>query len=108
MAKQFKPKTIMFGTYYNVHCLHIYRELCLIARDSLYYTTACVNLYFIGRNDDPPVISYTADSTAQFVEGQSNFVPIVTGELIVTDQDHPTRLVNNVKVDTLYTCVNSV
>ncbi len=52
---------------------------------------ACVTLYFIGRNDDPPVVSYTPDATAQFVEGQTDFVQIVAGSLVVTDEDHPTR-----------------
>ena len=69
------------------------REVCVIARDGLYSSTACVTLYFIGRNDDPPVISYTPNTTVQFVEGQRDFIQIVAGSLIVTDQDHPTRWV---------------
>ena len=57
----------------------------------MYNTTACVTLYFIGRNDDPPVINYSPNAIVQFVEGQSDFVQIINGSLTVSDPDHPTR-----------------
>ena len=68
-----------------------HREVCIVAQDELYNTTACVTLYFIGRNDDPPVIIYSPNSIVQFVEGQRDFVQIINGSLTVSDPDHPTR-----------------
>ena len=65
--------------------------ICVVAEDQFNTTTACATLYFIGRNDDPPVISYMASSNASFTEGQLYAVPIVSGSLMVTDQNHPTR-----------------
>ena len=69
------------------------RDICIIADDLMSHTTACLTLYFIGYNDDPPVVTYEATSNATFTEGHPEHIPIITGDLNVTDQDHPTRLV---------------
>ena len=57
------------------------------------HTTACLTLYFIGYNDDPPVVTYEPTSNVTFTEGQMEYIPIIAGDLNVTDPDHPTRLV---------------
>lgn len=73
---------------------YLYRDVCLVAKDTDYTTTACVSLYFIGTNSNPPSIVYImGDDVAVFVEGQSQPVMIVTGSITVTDDDHPTRYI---------------
>lgn len=71
-----------------------YRDVCLIAVDSLYTTTACITLYYIGSNSNPPTITYNLEGVAHFTEGQSDPVRIVEGSIVVEDDDHPTRYVN--------------
>ena len=56
-------------------------------------TTACATLYFIGYNDDQPVVTYEPYSNATFTEGQGEYISIITGDLNVNDPDHPTRSV---------------
>lgn len=68
-----------------------YRDVCLIAVDSLYTTTACITLYYIGSNSNPPTITYNPEGVAHFTEGQSDPVRIVEGSIVVEDDDHPTR-----------------
>lgn len=60
------------------------------------HTTACLTLFFIGYNDDPPVVTYAATSNATFTEGQTEFIPVIAGDLNVTDPDHPTRSVYSI------------
>jgi hypothetical protein len=67
------------------------RDVCLIAQDPVYDTTACVTLYYIGTNSNPPTITYDAEGVAIFVEGQSAPMRIVEGSITVDDPDHPTR-----------------
>ena len=69
------------------HC----RDVCLVAQDPLYSTTACATLYYIGTNANPPAITYDVEDVAIFVEGQSEPVRIVVGNITVDDADHPTR-----------------
>ena len=57
----------------------------------MYSTTACVNLYFIGHNDDRPTLTYMGGEVANFTEGQTEPVKFVVGSLTVSDADHPTR-----------------
>ena len=55
-------------------------------------TTACVMLYYIGSNINRPTVSYEAGGdVAVYVEGQSEPLAFVTGNITVTDDDHPTR-----------------
>lgn len=67
-----------------------YREFCIILTDDANATAAdCITLYFIGFNDDAPVVTYQSEGVVSFTEGQTNFVPIVNGTVNVTDADHP-------------------
>ena len=66
-------------------------EVCLIAQDTNYTTTACVTLYFIGLNSNTPTVTYTAVGVASFTEGQAEAVSVVSGTVVVEDPDHPTR-----------------
>ena len=75
--------------YTNYSC----RVICIIAEDVVTNTTACLTLYFIGYNDDPPEVTYDPTSNVTFTEGQTEYIPIIAGDLNVTDPDHPTRLV---------------
>ena len=61
--------------------------------DNVTDTIACLTLYFIGYNDDQPVVTYEPSLNVTFTEGQTEFIPIIAGELNVTDPDHPTELV---------------
>ena len=79
------------------HC----RDVCLIAHDPLYSTTACVTLYYIGTNSNPPTVTYDAEDVAIFVEGQSEPVRIVEGNVTVHDPDHPIRYDHTLSLDTL-------
>ena len=83
----------MDAQIYNT--LPFHRFVCLIAEDPNYATTACVTLYFIGRNSNPPSVSYDAENVVVFVEGQSEAVRIVVGDISVQDDDHPTRYDQN-------------
>ena len=65
--------------------------ICIIAQDRVTNTTACLTLFFIGYNDDPPIVTYDPTSNVTFTEGQMEYVPIIAGDLSITDQDHPTR-----------------
>jgi len=61
------------------------------AEDSMYSTAACVSLYFIGRNSNPPTLTYVGEEVANFTEGQTEPVKLIVGTLTVNDPDHPTR-----------------
>lgn len=61
--------------------------------DPLYTTTACITLYYIGSNTNPPNITYNPEGVALFIEGQSDPVRIVEGSIVVEDDDHPTRYI---------------
>ena len=56
-------------------------------------TTACLTLFFIGYNDDRPVVTYEPFSNVTFTEGLTEYITIIAGDLNITDQDHPTRSV---------------
>ena len=77
-------------------CFPFCSDVCLVAMDPLFTTTACASLSFIGYNTNPPRVEYTPDSVTMFVEGQSEPVMIVSGSIIVTDDDHPTRYIYTV------------
>ena len=59
----------------------------------MFRTTACVTLDFIGRNMNPPTLTYERDGVANFTEGGIYPVKFIVGNLTVTDMDHPTRSV---------------
>lgn len=65
--------------------------VCLVANGSELETTACVKLHYIGHNDNAPTVSYETVEVAVYVEEQSQPLPFVTGNITVTDDDHPTR-----------------
>ena len=70
----------------------LYRDFCIILTDDANATTtACLTLLFIGYNDDPPMITYTSEGVASFIEGQAEYVPVINGTITIRDQDHPTR-----------------
>lgn len=75
-----------------------YRDVCLIAVDPLYTTTACITLYYIGSNTNPPTVTYNPEDVARFTEGQSDPVKIVEGSIVVEDDDHPTRYINYIQL----------
>jgi len=75
------------------------RRVCVTAEDSMYSTAACVSLYFIGRNSNPPTLTYEGEEVANFTEGQTDPVKFIVGNLTVNDPDHPTRyLMQNAEV----------
>ncbi len=72
---------------YGLSCSRIF---CIVGYDGVTEDAGCVTLNFIGRNDDPPTISYISRGVATFTEGDTEYISIVTGYFNITDPDHPT------------------
>jgi cysteine-rich repeat protein len=88
-------QTVLEAAIYQAHEIpsdYLPRYVCLVAQDPTMETTACVTLYYIGSNINRPTVSYEAGGdVAVYVEGQSEPLAFVTGNITVTDDDHPTR-----------------
>jgi cysteine-rich repeat protein len=73
------------------------RNVCIIAQSDTYVSFECINITFIGANDNAPVVTVSSSPPA-FIEGQSNPVAIINGSITITDPDHPMFLMKRAEV----------